>query len=88
MAEPVLDLQAEYEELIRIQKEEAAAKEEQTQELRLAIAKMEAMETHSAKVQAENQEVMAQMTAYAKAQSAEGDTISRVLANEVVASRA
>ena len=53
MAEPVLEFQAEYEELIRIQKEEAAAKEEQTQELQLAIAKMKAMETHSAKVQAE-----------------------------------
>ena len=48
---------------------------------------MEAMETHSAKVQPEIQELKTQSTAYAKAQSAEGDTISRVLANKVVASR-
>ena len=61
-----MDLQAKYEELIRIREEEAVAKEEQTQELRLAMAEMEAMETHSAKVQAKHQEAMAQMTAYAK----------------------
>ena len=30
MAEPVIDLQAKYEELIRIREEEAAAKEELT----------------------------------------------------------
>ena len=87
MAESVLDLQAKYEELMRIREEEAAAKEEQTQELLLTVAKLKESEAHTAKAQAENQEFMDQMTAYAEAQLAHSDTISRVLANEVVASR-
>ena len=87
MAEPVIDLQAKYEELIRIREEEAAAKEELTQELRVSMAKLEAVEAHAAKEHAEHQEAMAQVTAYAKSLPTEGDTISRVLANEVVAGR-
>ena len=75
---------AKYDELIRIREEEAAAKEELTQELR---AELEAVKAQQAKEHAEHQEAMAQVTAFAKALPAEGDTISRVLANEVVAGR-
>ena len=84
MAEPVLDLQAKYDELIRIREEEAAAKEELTQDLR---AELEAVQAQQAKEHAEHQEAMAHVTAYAKSLPTEGDTISRVLANEVVAGR-
>ena len=84
MAEPVLDLQAKYEELIRIREEEEAAKEELNQELR---AELEAVKVQQAKEHAEHQEAMAQVTAFAKSLPAEGDTVSRVLANEVVAGR-
>ena len=87
MAEPVIDFQAKYEELIRIREEEAAAKEEQNQELRVTTAKLEAVEAHAAKAHAEHQEAIAQVTTYAKSLPTEGDTISRVLANEVVAAR-
>ena len=87
MAELVIDLQAKYEELIRMREEEAAAKEELTQELRVSMAKLEAVEAHASKEHAEHQEAMAQVTTYAKSLPTEGDTISRVLANEVVAGR-
>ena len=43
MAEPVLDFHAKFEELVRIREEEAAAKEELTQELRVSMAKLEAV---------------------------------------------
>ena len=55
MAEPVLDLQAKYDELIRIREEEAAAKEELTQDLR---AELEAVQAQQAKEHAEHQEAM------------------------------
>ena len=66
MAEPVLDFQAKFEELVRIREEEAAAKEELTQELRVSMAKLEAVKAHAAKEHAEHHEGMAQVTAYAK----------------------
>ena len=82
-----MDLQVKYEELIRIrekEEKEAAAKEELTQDLR---AELEAVKAQQAKEHAEHQEAMAQVTAFAKSLPAEGDTVSRVLANEVVAGR-
>ncbi len=82
-----MDIQVKYEELIRIrekEEKEAAAKEELTQNLR---AELEAVKAQQAKEHAEHQEAMAQVTAFAKSLPAEGDTVSRVLANEVVAGR-